>query len=114
MALYPPEPTQDVHCHNGNARSGGNTSERLFCAGLAVRESVASDHNRDQTRNFRDSSRKEALDGIEAGVEGTSLGMSSEWGQDENTQHHQRCLYEGRSDRQPNGEEKFDTGQMRH
>ncbi len=99
MALYAPEPTQDIHCHNGNARSGGNASERLFCAGFAVRESVASDHDCDQTRNFRDSSGKKALDGIEAGVEGTSLGMSSEWGQDENTQHHQRCLYEGRSDR---------------
>ena len=81
--LHAPEPTQDIHGENSNACSGGNTSERLFCAGLAVRESVASDHNCDQTRNFRDSSSKEALDGIKAGVEGTSLSMSCEGSQHE-------------------------------
>jgi hypothetical protein len=73
----------DAPAHNSNARSGGNTCQRLFCAGLAVRESVASDHNCDQTRNFRDSSSKEALDGIKAGVEGTSLSMSCEGSQHE-------------------------------
>src|ERR1700722_11238692 len=82
-ALYAPEPTQDIHCHNGNARSGGNTSERLFCAGLAVAEPVAADHNCDQTRHFRDSSSKETLDGSKAGVEGASLSMSCEGSQDE-------------------------------
>ena len=95
MALYAPEPTQDIHCHNGNARSGGNTSERLFGAGFAVREAVAADHDCYQTCNFRDRPGEKALDGVEAGVEGTSLGMGGEWGQDENTEHHQRWLSRG-------------------
>ena len=69
MALYAPEPTQDIHRHNGNARSGGNTSERLFCAGLAVRESVAADHDCYQTCNLRDRPREKALDSVKAGIE---------------------------------------------
>ncbi len=38
MALYAPEPTQDIHRENRNARSRGDTSERLFRAGLTMRE----------------------------------------------------------------------------
>ena len=69
MALYAPEPTQDIHGENGNARSGGNASERLFCAGFAVREAVAADHDCNQTCNLRDGAGEKALDGVKAGVE---------------------------------------------
>ena len=92
MALYAPEPTQDIHCKYRNARSGGNTSERLFCAGLPVRESVAADHNCNQTCNLRNGTGEKTLDCVKAGIEGTSLGMGGKWGQDENTEHHQRWL----------------------
>ena len=60
MALYAPEPTQDIHRKYRNARSGSNAGQRLFRAGFAVRESVAADHNCDQTCNFRDGASKEA------------------------------------------------------
>ena len=69
MALYAPEPTQDIHRENGNARSGGNASERLFCAGFAVREAVAADHDCNQTCNLRDRAGEKALDGVKAGIE---------------------------------------------
>jgi len=62
-ALYAPEPTQDIHCHNGNARTGGDAGERLFGAGFAVREAVPADHDRNQTCNPRDRAGKKALDG---------------------------------------------------
>ena len=68
-ALHAPEPTQDIHGENGNARSGGNTGERLFCAGFAVRETVAADHDRDQTCNLRNGAGEKALDGGKARVE---------------------------------------------
>ncbi len=68
-ALHAPEPTQDIHRENGNARSGSNASQRLFRAGFAVREAVAADDDRDQTCNFRDRASEEALDGVKAGVE---------------------------------------------
>src|SRR5208282_1259954 len=48
VALYSPEPTQDIHRKYRNARSGGNTSERLFCAGFTVGEAIAADDNGDQ------------------------------------------------------------------
>lgn len=67
--LYSPQPTQDIHRENSNARSGGNAGERLFCAGFAVREAVASDHDRHQTCNLRNGTGKEALDGRKARVE---------------------------------------------
>ena len=69
MALYAPEPTQDIHRENRNARSGGNASQRLFCAGFAMRESVAADHDCNQTCNLRDGAGEKALDGVKAGVE---------------------------------------------
>ena len=69
MALYSPEPTQDIHRENGDARSGGNTSERLFCAGFAMREAVAADHDCYQTCNFRDRAGEKALDSVKAGIE---------------------------------------------
>ena len=68
-ALYAPEPTQDVHRENGNARASSNASESLFCARLAVREAVAADDDRDQTRHLRDGAGEKALDGVETGVE---------------------------------------------
>lgn len=55
----------------------------FFAPWLAVRESVAADHNCNQIRNLRDSASKEDLDGIKAGVERTSLSMSCEGGQHE-------------------------------
>ena len=57
-----------------------------------MREAVAADHDCYETCNFRDRPGEKALDGVEAGVEGTSLGMGGKWGQDENTEHHQRWL----------------------
>ncbi len=69
MALYTPEPTQDIHGKNCNARSGGNARERLFCAGFAMRESVAADHDCNQTGNLRDGAGEKALDGVKARVE---------------------------------------------
>jgi len=76
MALYAPEPTQDIYGENGDARSSGNASERLFRAGFAVRESVAADHDCDQTGDLRYSSREECLECGETCVERTSLGVS--------------------------------------
>ena len=46
-ALNAPEPTQDVHGENGNARSGGNAGQRLFCAGFTVGEAIAADDDGD-------------------------------------------------------------------
>ncbi len=69
VALYAPEPTQDIHRKYRNARSGGNASERLFSTGFAVRESVAADHDCNQTCNFRNGSGEEGLDRVKAGVE---------------------------------------------
>jgi hypothetical protein len=83
MALNAPKPTQDIHRKYRDSRSSGNTSQRLFCAGFAVREAVATDHNCDQTCNLRNGVGEKALDGVKAGIEGTSLGMGGEWGQDE-------------------------------
>jgi hypothetical protein len=73
MGLYAPEPTQDIHRHNGNARSGGDAGERLFRAGFAVREPVAADHDCDETSNLRDSAREKTLDSVKAGVERRAL-----------------------------------------
>ena len=69
MALYAPEPTQDIYGENGDARSGGNAGQRLFCAGFAVREAVAADHDCNQTGNLRDGAGEKALDGVKARVE---------------------------------------------
>jgi hypothetical protein len=69
VALYAPEPTQDIYGENGDARTGGNTSKRLFCAGFAMRESVAADHDCDQTCNLRDGAGEKALDGVKSRVE---------------------------------------------
>ncbi len=71
------------------------TPASAFCAGFAMREAVAADYDCYQTCNLRDRPGEEALDGVEAGVERTSLGMGSEWGQDENTEHYQRWLSRG-------------------
>jgi hypothetical protein len=60
-------------------------SDRFFCAGFAVSKAVAADHDCNQTCILRDSAREKALDRVEARVEGTSLGMGGEWGQDEKT-----------------------------
>jgi hypothetical protein len=62
VALYAPKPTQDIHGENGDARAGGNTGQRLFCGGFAVREAVASDNDCDQTRNFRNGASEKVLD----------------------------------------------------
>jgi len=41
-----------------------------FCAGFAMRESVAADHDCYETCNFRDRPGKKALDRVKAGIEG--------------------------------------------
>ena len=69
VALYAPEPTQDIYGENGDARSSGDASKRLFCAGFAMRESVAADHDCNQTGNLCDSAGEKALDGVKARVE---------------------------------------------
>jgi len=68
-ALHAPEPTQDIHGEDGNAGSGGNTGECLFRTRFAVCETVAADHDRDQTCDLRNGAGKEALDGRKARVE---------------------------------------------
>ena len=68
-SLNAPEPVQDIDGENGNARSGGNPGERLLCAGFAVRESVAADHDGNQTCDLRNRAGEKALDGGKAGVE---------------------------------------------
>src|ERR1019366_7820098 len=68
-ALYSPEPTQDIQSENGNAGSGGNAGQRLFCAGFTVGEAIAADDNGDQTSNLRNGAGEEGLDGVKAGVE---------------------------------------------
>ena len=69
VALYAPEPTQDIYGENGDARPSGNAGERLFRAGFAMRESVAADHDCNQTGNLRDRAGEKALDGVKARVE---------------------------------------------
>ena len=54
--LYAPEPTQNIHCENGNARSRSDSGERLLRAGFAVSEAVAADDDGNQTCDFRDRS----------------------------------------------------------
>src|SRR5271165_7212617 len=75
-SLNAPEPAQDIDGENGNARSGGNAGERLLCAGFAMGEPVAADHDCNQTCNLRNRAGEKALDGGKAGVERTSLGVS--------------------------------------
>ena len=70
MALYAPEPTQDIYRENSNARSGGNSGEGLFRTGFAMRESVAADHDCNQTCNLRNGASEKALDCVKARVEG--------------------------------------------
>ena len=41
----------------------------FFCAGFAVREAVATDHDCYQTCNFRDRPGEKGLDSVEAGIE---------------------------------------------
>ena len=69
MALHAPQPTQDIHRENSNARSGGNAGQRLLCDGFAVGETVPADHDRNQTCNLRNGAGEKALYGVEAGVE---------------------------------------------
>src|SRR5579862_717824 len=69
VALYAPEPTQDIHRENSNARSSGNTSESLFCAWFPVREPVPADHDRNQTCNLCNGAGEQTLDRVEASVE---------------------------------------------
>ena len=69
MALYTPEPTQDIHGKYGNPRSGGNAGQRLLCAGFAVCETVPTDHDCYETCNFRDRPGEKTLDGVKAGIE---------------------------------------------
>ncbi len=69
VALYAPEPTQDIYGENGNARSSGNASQRLFCAGFAMREAIAADHDCYQTCNLRDRPGEKALDSVKARIE---------------------------------------------
>ena len=68
-----PEPTQDIPCENGNTRSGRNASERLLCAGFAVREAIAADDDCNQTCNLRNRACEKGLDGVKAGVERRTL-----------------------------------------
>ena len=68
-ALNAPEPTQDIDGEDGDARSGGNSGERLLGAWFAVGEAVAADHDGDQTGNLGNGAGEKALDGGKAGVE---------------------------------------------
>jgi len=68
-SLNAPEPAQDIDGENGNARSGGNSGERLLCAGFAVGEPVPADHDGNQACDLRNGAREKALDGGKAGVE---------------------------------------------
>ena len=69
-ALYAPEPTQDIHSENSNARTGGNSGEGLFRTRFAVGEAIAADHDCNQTCNLRNGASEKGLDGVKAGVEG--------------------------------------------
>jgi len=69
-SLNAPEPAQDIDGENGDARSGGNSGECFLGTGFAVRETIAADHDGDQTGNLGNRSGEEALDGGKAGVEG--------------------------------------------
>jgi len=67
--LDSPQPTQNIHCEDRYAGSGGNAGERLFCTGLTMREAVATDHDCYKTCNFSDRSGEKGLDGVEASIE---------------------------------------------
>ena len=90
MLLYAPKPTQDIHCKYRNARSGGNSGQRLFCTGFAVREAVAADHDCNQTCNLRNGAGEKALYCVKAGVERTPLGMGRNRGQEEKSEENRR------------------------
>src|SRR5260370_2921034 len=68
-ALYAPEPTQNVHSENSNARSGGDAGQRFFCPGFTVGEAIAAEHGCNQACNLRNGAGEEGLDRVKAGVE---------------------------------------------
>ena len=55
-ASYAPEPTQDVGSENGNTRAGGYAGESFLCAGFAMCEAIAANHNRNQACHLRNGS----------------------------------------------------------
>jgi hypothetical protein len=57
----------------------------LFCAGFSVRETIAADHDCNQTCDLSNGAREESLDGGKAGVEGgAALGMCGDREDEEN------------------------------
>jgi hypothetical protein len=52
VSLNAPEPTQDIHSENGNTCPSGYASQCFLGAWFAVSESVAADHDRNQTCDF--------------------------------------------------------------
>src|SRR4030081_3466949 len=60
-ASYAPEPTQDVGSENGNTRAGGYAGESFLCAGVAMCEVIAANHNRNQACHLRNGSGEEGL-----------------------------------------------------
>src|ERR1019366_6604863 len=75
LTLNAPEPTQDIDGENGNARSGGNAGERPLGAGFAVGETIATDHDGNQTCNLCNRAGEEGWESRKAGVEGCPAGL---------------------------------------
>lgn len=69
IALRAPKPTQYIRGHNGDAGSGRNASESLFCSGLTMSETVPADHNGNQGCDLRNGSGEKVLEVGEATVE---------------------------------------------
>jgi hypothetical protein len=67
--LDTPKPGQDVHSKHSNTGTGCNTSKGLFCTRFSMRETVSTDHDSDQTGNFRDGAGKQCLNCGKASVE---------------------------------------------
>jgi hypothetical protein len=65
----PPQPSENIRGKNGYPCASGNTGEGFFGAWLSVRETIAADHDRNQTCDLGDGSSKEGLNGGKSGIE---------------------------------------------
>ena len=92
----------------------GDAGERLFCAGFLVSETVAADHDRDQTCNLRDGAGEKALDCVKAGIERSFLSTNGEWGKDETLSTTSGGFSEIEAIANRMGGGKFDLSQIQH
>ena len=91
VCLHTPEPTQDIHSENGNASSGGDTSECLLRARFSVRETVAADHDCDQARHPGDGSGEEHFKCRETAIEGRAADLRKSRDSESQENYNRKC-----------------------